>query len=66
MKKLDLIQMEDLQGGKHPMCNSKNDKIMAVAGAAATAAGFIPVVGWAIGGPTAIGAGVYGLVCAFS
>ncbi|AJW65313.1 hypothetical protein VO54_03888 [Elizabethkingia miricola] len=66
MKKLDLLQMENLQGGKHAMCTSRNDKIMAWAGAAALGASFIPIAGWAIATPTAVGGVVYAFVCAYS
>ncbi|MCT3674374.1 hypothetical protein AB2S32_12550 [Elizabethkingia anophelis] len=64
MKKLDSLQMENLQGGKIS-CNSYQNKVMAIAGAAATAIGFAGPIGAIIAAPTAIGAGVYGLYCAY-
>ncbi|HFK5508561.1 hypothetical protein [Elizabethkingia anophelis] len=63
MKKLDLLEMESLQGGE--LCTSRNNKIMAWAGAAALAASFIPIAGTAVSLPTGVGVAVYSFVCAY-
>lgn len=64
MKRLEITQMENLQGGA--ICTSYQNKVMSIAGAAATLLGFTGGAGAIIAAPTAIGAAVYGIYCAFS
>lgn len=64
MKKLNVSQMENLQGGAIS-CNGYQNKVMAVAGAASLMVGFAGPIGAIIAGPTGVGVAVYGLYCAF-
>ncbi|ATA68307.1 hypothetical protein CGC48_06495 [Capnocytophaga cynodegmi] len=63
MKRLEIKQMENVQGGLE--CDRYQNRVMAVAGAAATVLGFFGPIGAMIAGPTAVGAAVYGIYCAF-
>ena len=67
MKKLELKQMEEIQGGGSALtCDDRQTKIMAVAGMAATLIGFCGPVGAIIAAPTAVGMGIFSLICAYS
>lgn len=63
MKTLELNQMEVLNGGR---CSSSTVKALAVIGMVATIGSFFGPVGWIIAGPSAIGVGIGGLICAFN
>jgi len=62
MKTLELNQMENVEGGT---CSSGAEKFIAVTGTVATIAGFFVPIGAIIAGPTALGMGIAGIVCAF-
>lgn len=64
MKKLELKQMEAVEGGKMS-CSGYQNKVMAVAGAVTLLVGATGPIGAIIAGPTAVGVTVYSLVCAF-
>lgn len=69
MKKLELKQMEEIQGGIRQesalTCDERQTKIMAIAGMAATVVGLFGPVGAIIAAPTAIGMGVFSIICAY-
>ncbi|EJU32308.1 MULTISPECIES: hypothetical protein [Capnocytophaga] len=63
MKTLNFNQMESIQAGLE--CSSYQNRVMSIAGAAATIVGFFGPIGAIIAAPTAIGAGVYSIYCAY-
>jgi hypothetical protein len=63
MKKLSLNQMEIIEGGSK--CGDAGDKAIAVIGLVAGIGACVGPVGLLIAGPTAIGMGIFGVVCAF-
>ena len=65
MKTLSFEQMEGIEGGTKAGCSQKTTQAIAVIGLVSGVLAFIPVVGWAIFGPTAVGMSIAGTVCAF-
>ena len=61
MEKLELYQMENVEGGR----SARAMKAIATAGLVAGVAASFGPIGWAIAGPAAIGMGIASLVCAF-
>lgn len=67
MKKLELKQMEEINGGLAEGCSDSDNKVLAVAGAVVTIGGLFlsGPIGAAIFGPTAVGVAIGGIRCAF-
>ncbi len=63
MKKLDPQNMEVIVGGS---CSRAGNQAIAVIGLVTGVCSFIPVIGWAMFGPAAVGMGIASVVCAYS
>jgi hypothetical protein len=63
MKKMELKQMEQIEGGTP--CSSTANKFIAVTGLIAGVASSFGPIGLAIAGPTALGMGVASIICAW-
>lgn len=66
MKKLSLTQMENLEGGKLSSCGYAANVSIASIGLVASVGACFGPIGLAIAGPTALGMGVFGLVCSIA
>jgi len=63
MKQLEVKQMTEIEGGEP--CSTTANKFIAVTGFIAGIAASFGPIGLAIAGPTALGMGVAGIICAW-